>query len=157
MPARLVINQDVSPWTALYQANRFAARSADGTWFYGVQDGTNGRILHASYQGLKEITLSPQPTMRPTLYADPSGLYAIAGFDGDKTHLLIWYIEEYQSVYPSGHDPRVDALVSQLADLSQSVTQIETALGNLTSAPGGALSEADTEALRRLKVWMGIA
>lgn len=102
MPARLVLNETLpDPYTALYQANRFAARSADGTWFYAVQDGTPGRVFWHNPTGWHEIPLDPQPTMRPTLYADPSGLYVIAGFDGDKKHLLVWYIEEYRSVYPA--------------------------------------------------------
>lgn len=52
-------------------------------------------------------------------------------------------------------DPRFDALVSQLGALGQVITAIETALG--TIGQGSGLSAEDVEALRRLKVWLGLA
>lgn len=150
--ARLVINADLGQFNAAYQAGRHVARSADGTWFYSFQDGVNGRVVWQSHGGLVNIPLSPQPTMRPTLYADPSGLYCVAGFDGDKKNLLIWYIDDYKTVYQNdGDDPRVDALVGQIAALGQQVTALETALANVST---GGMSAADTELLRRLRAFL---
>lgn len=51
-------------------------------------------------------------------------------------------------------DPRVDALALQIGALGQQITAIETALGNIGT--GGGLSAEESEALRRLKVWMGL-
>lgn len=155
MSARLVLNTDVGAFNASYGAGRFAVRSADSTWFYSFQDGLNGRVLWHSHTGLREIPLDPQPTMRPVLYADPSGLYVIAGMDGDKKHILAWYIDDYRSVFTSGADPRVEALQTQVAQLAQQVTAIETALGNIGSGSAG-LDTADREAVDRLKAWLGI-
>lgn len=148
MPARLVINADLGQFNASWGANRFAVRSADGTWFYAVQDGLIGRVLWQSHSGLQEIELDPPPTMRPTLYDDPSGLYAIAGMDGDKKHILIWYIDDHKTVYQvGGDDPRVDALVSQIAELGQRVAGLEANAGT-------GMSAADIELLRRLRAFL---
>lgn len=156
MTATLVLNTDVSPFNAAYQAGRHVARSADSTWFFAFQDGVVGRVIHATPNGLVDIPLSPQPTMRPTLYADPSGLYCCAGIDGDKKHLMIWYIGEYKTVYTSGNsDPRVDALISQVAAMEREIAAINARLD--TMGTGGALDPADREALDRLKVWLGVS
>ncbi len=153
MASRLVINADLGQFNASWGAGRHVARSADGTWFYAFQDGVNGRVVWQSHAGLVDIPLSPQPTMRPTLYADPTGLYCVAGFDGDKKHILIWYIEEYKTVYKvGGDDLRVDALIGHIATLTQQMAEMETALANI-SAPGG-MSAADTELLRRLRAFL---
>jgi hypothetical protein len=133
MTARLVLNIDIGDFNASWGANRFAVRSNDGTWFTAMQDGVFGRVLWHTSSGIREIKLDPVPSMRPTLYADPSGLYCIGGFDGDKKHILVWYIDDYKTVFAAGvtNDPRVDALVSQFAALTQRITAIETALGNI--------------------------
>jgi hypothetical protein len=51
-------------------------------------------------------------------------------------------------------DPRVDALIVQFAALSQQVTEIETALGNIGQEPG-ALDPADRKALDWIKRLLG--
>lgn len=148
MAARLVVNADLGNFNASWGAGRHVARSADGTWFYGVQDGVNGRVLWQSFGGLKEISLEPQPTMRPTLYADHSGLYCCAGMDGNKKNLMIWFIDDYKTVFVNGGtDPRVDALISQIATLNQEVSQLETALANIGQGGNADLSLEDRQAL----------
>lgn len=156
MTAHLVLNANVGNFTALYQANRFAVRSADGTWFFGVQDGTLGRVLHLTSAGMVDVPLSPQPTMRPTLYADHSGLYCIGGYDGDKKQIPIWYIDDYQTVFSNGgNDPRVDSLVSQLAAMNQELTALQTALRNIHQETG-ALDPKDREILNRYRRLHGL-
>jgi hypothetical protein len=155
MGARLVIDANIGDFNASWGANRFAVRSNDNTWFYAVQDGINGRVLWHIPNGVKEIKLEPQPTMRPTLYADPSGLYCIAGFDGDKKRILIWYIDDYKTVFDVGNDPRVDALVSQIAALGQSIVALETAIGNINQEPN-ALDLKDRDILNRYRRLHGL-
>lgn len=76
--------------------------------------------------------------VKPSLYVDP-GVAPVFALGGQG----------------SANDPRVDALVSQLGALGQQITAIETALANI--GQGGELSAEDVEALRRLKVWLGLA
>lgn len=156
MTAHLVLNANAGNYSALYQANRFAVRSADGTWFFGVQDGTLGRVLHLTSAGMVDIPLNPQPTMRPTLYADHSGLYCIGGFDGDKKQIPIWYIDDYHSVFQNGgNDPRVDALISQTAAMNQQIAALETALANISQEHSD-LDPKDRTVLNRLRVFFGL-
>lgn len=59
----------------------------------------------------------------------------------------------------SAVDPRVAALLEQVAALSQAITAIETALGNIGTGGGGGESGEDSafEAVRQaLKAWLGI-
>jgi len=160
MTARLVLNTDIGAFSAAWQANRFAVRSTDNTWFFGVQDGVMGKVLWLTPNGIREVPLDPIPTMRPTLYADPSGLYCIAGFDGDKKRVLVWYIDDYKSVFNvGGNDPRVDDLITnfnyRLTAIENSISSIETALGNINS-DNGALDPKDRIILDRLRAFFGI-
>lgn len=50
-----------------------------------------------------------------------------------------------------GRDARVDALISQLGELGQRITEIETALGNV-----GVIDPVDRVALDRLRVLAGL-
>ncbi len=157
MGARLVIDANAAPFSALYQANRFAVRSNDGTWFFGVQDGVNGRLLHYTTSGMRDIPLVPQPTMRPTLYADPTGLYVIGGFDGDKQRIPIWVVDDYVPVFTNGgNDPRVAGLVNQVAALNQSIQALQAAMTALSSSNSATLDTKDRQALDRLRIWLGI-
>jgi hypothetical protein len=157
MTARLVLDANIGDFNASWGANRFAVRSNDGTWFTAMQDGVFGRVLWHTSTGIREIKLDPVPSMRPTLYADPSGLYCIGGFDGDKKHILIWYIDDYKTVFAAGvtNDPRVDALISQFAALTQRITAIETALGNI-SQEAPTFDPKDREILNRYRRLHGL-
>jgi hypothetical protein len=73
------------------------------------------------------------------------------GFQGARCRIP--GIDEPWSFAVGVSDPRVDALISQLGAFSQQIAAIETALGNIS---GEGLSASDTEALRRLKAWLGI-
>jgi len=163
MGSRLVLNADIGAFNASWGANRFAVRSADNTWFFAFQDGVMGKILWLTPNGMREIPLDPIPTMRPTLYADPSGLYCIAGFDGNKKNILVWYIDDYKSVFNAGGtDPRVNDLFTQISNLNtrllaneNSIIAIETALGNI-NPDNAALDPKDRKVLNRLRGLMGL-
>lgn len=157
MGSRLVLNENIGEFNAHWGANRFAVRSADGTWFTAMQDGVFGRVLWHKASGIQEIKLDPTPTMRPTLYTDPSGLYCIAGFDGDKKHILVWYIDDYKTVFGTGvgNDPRVDGLVNQVASLKQNIIALETALANINQEDGS-LDAKDREILNRYRRLHGL-
>jgi hypothetical protein len=61
-------------------------------------------------------------------------------------------IPSFAPYVASAIDPRVDALISQIGALSQQITAIETALGNL-GAEGG-MSEVDAELIRRIRAFL---
>lgn len=158
--------QTTLPFDAAWGAGRHAALSKDGSLFLAVQSGLNGRVLRIFPDGRQaEITLAPQPTMRPTLHAGPWGLLITAGFDHDARTLLVWRVDDY--VWPT--DARVDGLAvqaqnqagqlsalqkvqtgqaAQIAKLQQQIDALETALGNVSA---GGLSEEDSRALDWVK------
>lgn len=151
MTARIVLNVTVP--NAAWGANRFAVRSADGAWFMAWQDGVVGKVSRVANGTVSDIPLPNPPTMRPTLYADPSGLYVIGGYDGNAKQVVIWYVDDYKTVYTSAApDARVDALQASYAALQaeyqnqqQRLVAIEAALG--TIGGGAGLDPRDRAAL----------
>lgn len=59
------------------------------------------------------------------------------------------------ALQPPDYAAQVDALAEDVAQLRAQIDALETALGTL-SGGGGELGDADQEALRRLKIWLGI-
>lgn len=159
MPAKLMLNEQITGAAAAWGAGRHLARSADGTCFLAVQDGINGKLLRRLADGTwTPIPLAPQPTMRPTLHAGPWGLIVCAGYDHDAQTILAWLIDDYQWPADAALSKRVDALQAannqqeikiaqlqqQVGTIQQRLNELETALGNVAS--GGAALTAEQQA-----------
>ena len=128
----------------------------------------NGALLVAVPAGLDSAenvtpTILIEPGYSPPFALGGQGGVGPAGPKGDKGDPGVAGKDGLQGVQGvpgipgtggSTVEPRVDALVSQVGALGQQLAHIETALGNIGTGEG--LSEADQEALRRLKAWLGI-
>lgn len=157
------VEQLPNGWRRQWGPGCWAVRSEDGTWFYGFQKAgsTQAQLIWRSFQGWQEVTLDPAPTTRPTLYADPTGLYLIAGADGDAASVpTIYPIPGYK---PYGQDSRVaqlitrvdgmeghigariDSLSNTIAALTQRVARLENGGG------GGGLTDQEQKILD----WLG--
>ena len=93
---------------------------------------------------LEEVPLTPFCTGKGSMNL---GGWWVAASDNDT-----WFNGQIPGFAPvSGHDGRVDALISQLAELGGRVAELEAAMAKV-----GSLDPNDRTALARLRVFLGL-
>jgi hypothetical protein len=110
-----------------------------------LSDGVFGfRIFKGA--ALEEVPLTPFCTGKGSMNL---GGWWVAASDNDT-----WFNGPIPGFAPvTAHDARVDALISQLAAMSQTITQIETALGNISTE---VLDPKDRTALDKLRAFLNM-
>lgn len=138
--ARLILNAEsftLAGITSYWGAGRHIAPSADGSWFYAFQARDNtGHVVRRWPDGRQElVTLSPQPTTRPTFRTGPSGLFVAAGMDGVDSQLpYIWQIDSY--VWPGPAVNTTDQIArTQIAQMQATIGVLATRLNTLEQRP----------------------